>query len=40
MTAAAADAGPLTFVCLEEEWTEATRQTELPIQGKPWPRDN
>lgn len=32
--------GLVTFVCLEDEWTPATGQDELPIQGRPWPRDN
>jgi hypothetical protein len=35
-----AGAGLLTFVCLEEEWADATGETELPIQGRSWPREN
>lgn len=40
MRSAAAGPGLLTFVCLEGEWTEATGQTEPPIQGRSWPREN
>jgi hypothetical protein len=35
-----AGSGLLTFVCLEEEWADATGETEPPIQGRSWPREN
>lgn len=40
MQAPKTGAGLLTFVCLDDEWTDATGEAELPIKDRRWPREN